>query len=171
MSATSPDFPGGLHPERPPHPLLPHIAPVFVGLGTTFAFPILQAAGEAQGTGVTRFAIRTTGRLETLIVKPAVVPLLLMGVGLIFDDHTGYRDDFPLWLGVAIAWFLAAFTLSSVVQRRNLSRAPQLLDGTPDDAPLPAGYLAHAPRIRVVGAILGASALGILFLMVWKPGQ
>jgi uncharacterized membrane protein len=39
------------------------------------------------------------------------------------------------------------------------------------NAALPAAYTEIAKKIQMVGGILGLSVIGILFLMVWKPGQ
>uniref|UniRef100_UPI002ADE11B8 DUF2269 family protein n=1 Tax=Tepidiforma sp. TaxID=2682230 RepID=UPI002ADE11B8 len=139
-------------------------------LGATFAFPLLQAMTEAQGVAATRLGLHITHRIENLVVNPAVVVLFLAGLGLIFDDATGYRDDFPLWLGIALAWFLAAFAFSNIVQRRNLKGGLRALDGLPDSPALPESYLAWSRRMRISGMLLAASAIGILFLMAWKPG-
>lgn len=148
-----------------------HIAAAIVGLGATFAYPFLQGFAERQGVGATRFALRVTDRIENFLVTPAAVLLFLFGLGLIFDDTTGYSDDFPTWLAVSIVWFLAAFLVANTVQRMHTRRALEALDGVPDDAPLPEAYVPIGKRMQIVGGLLALSVIGIAFLMVWKPGE
>lgn len=148
-----------------------HIAAATVGLGLTFAYPFLQAAAERSGVVATRFLLQATLRIEKIAVVPGAVIVLLMGVGLIFDDGTGYKDDFPTWLMIAIPWYLAIFAVAILVQSKNVAKAIGALEGVPDNAPLPAAYVALGKKIQMVGGLLGLSIIGILFLMVWKPGQ
>jgi len=148
-----------------------HVAAVVVGLGITFSFPFLQAAAERSGVGATRFFHEASMRIEKMVIYPAVAVIFLMGVGLIFDDNLPYKDDFPVWLMVAIPWYVGAFVLSWFVQRKNVAAAVETLRGVPDGAALPAAYTEIAKKIQMVGGILGLSVIGILFLMVWKPGQ
>ncbi|WP_322794878.1 hypothetical protein, partial [Tepidiforma sp.] len=54
-----------------------HLGGVMVGLGATFAFPLLQAMTEAQGVAATRLGLHITHRIENLVVNPAVVVLFL----------------------------------------------------------------------------------------------
>ncbi|HNM79118.1 MAG TPA: DUF2269 family protein, partial [Tepidiformaceae bacterium] len=105
------------------------------------------------------------------VIVPGSVLVALVGIGLIFDDRTGYKDDFPGWLIAAIAWFLAAMVVGAVVQRKNVEAAVDSLVGVAETATLPAGYLAVANRMKLTGAFLGLSVIGVTLLMVWKPGQ
>ncbi len=148
-----------------------HIAAVVVGMGVTFAFPFLQAAAERSGVPATRFIYEAARRVENVVILPGSIIILLMGIGLIFDDNTHYKDDFPAWLMVAIPWYVATGVLWWFVQRPLAAKALETLRGVPDNAPLPAGYLAKAKQVQMVGGILGLSIIGVLFLMVWKPGQ
>src|SRR5688572_4184733 len=86
-----------------------HVGFVIVALGSVFALPFLQAFAERQGVAATRFAMHFIRRLENILIIPGNVLLFLFGLGLIFDDTTGYSDDFPGWLMVALPWYLAAF--------------------------------------------------------------
>ena len=103
-------------------------------------------------------------------MRPGAVLAALFGIGLIFDDGTGYKDDFPTWLMIAVTWFVAVFILASTVQRSATLSAIATLDGLPDGPKLPDAYVAVAKRIQMVGGFLALSIVGILFLMVWKPG-
>jgi len=148
-----------------------HVAVVIVALGATFCYPFIQAWGERRGVGATRMALQFSEHLEKVLVIPGAVLTLLFGLGLIFDDATGYKDDFPMWLGIAIAWFLVAFTVAAVFQRAAVSKAIDTLEGLADNADFPAAYMALSRRIQATGGFLGLSVIGITFLMVWKPGQ
>ncbi len=148
-----------------------HLAAVVVALGATFATPVLQSWAERRGPGPTRMALQFSEHMEKVLVIPGAVLVLIFGVGLIFDDATGYSDDFPWWLWLSIAWFFAAFAVAALVQSANVKRALAALDGVPDDAVLPAAYTAASGRVKLTGALLALSTIGITFLMVWKPGE
>ena len=92
-----------------------HVAVVIVALGATFANPFLQGWGERHGVGATRMAMQFSSHMEKVLVIPGAILILLFGTGLIFEDATGYKDDFPMWLGIAIAWFLVAFVAGAFV--------------------------------------------------------
>jgi hypothetical protein len=148
-----------------------HVVTVIVGLGLTFSYPFLQGFAERQGVAATRFVHQFTLRLDKMVVYPAAAVLFVFGLGLMFDDHTGYKDDFPAWLMVAIPWFLGAVAVSVFVQRKNMHAAVKALENVPDGKDLPAAYAPIGKRIQVIGGLLGLSIVVITFLMVWKPGQ
>ncbi len=148
-----------------------HVAAALVGLGVTFSFPFLQGAAEKTGTGATRFALRVIDRVDLFVVYPAVALIVVFGVGLIFSDVTGYSDDFPVWLMVAIPYFLGLWLVSFLVQRPAYKAALRTLEAVPDDASLPEAYEPLGKRMQMVGGFLALSVLIILFLMVWKPGE
>ena len=144
-----------------------HIAAAIVAFGATFSYPFLQGFAERQGTGATRFALRAIQRIEKFLVYPGAILVPLFGIGLIFDDQTGYSDDFPVWLMIAIAWYVLAFGTAVTVQRNNLKKGLEALEGAPDNAPLPEAYVPIGKRMQMVGGLLGISVIGIAFLMVW----
>jgi hypothetical protein len=148
-----------------------HVAVVIVALGSTFAQPLIHGWGERRGVGATRMALQFSEFHEKFLVIPGAIILFLFGLGLIFDDKTGYKDDFPTWLMFAIAWFFLAFAIAVTLQRSNVGKAIAALNGVPDGGDFPAAYVAISKRIQLTGAFLGLSVIGITFLMVWKPGQ
>ena len=147
-----------------------HIVAVIVGLGVTFVYPFLQAFSERRGTGAIRLALQFGKQLEDRVVWPGAALVLLFGIGLIFSDQTGYKDNMPGWLSAAIAIYVLALIVAWFVQRRNVKNALAALDGVPDDAPLPAAYVAVGKRLQMVGGMLGLAIVVITFLMVYKPG-
>jgi len=144
-----------------------HVLAVVVGLGATFAYPFLQAFAERNGVGATRFMLRFTQRLQRMVVWPGAVVVLVFGIGLTFSDELTYKDDMPVWLTIAIVWYLAAFALDVFVQRRFVADALKTLDGVADSAALPDAYVTLGKRIQMVGGVLGLTVVGIAFLMVW----
>ncbi len=149
--------------------LFVHVASVVVALGATFALPLLQPMGARGGVRTLRFVLEFTHRLETRIVGPGSGIAFLSGLALIFNDRTGYSDDMPLWLTVAVAWFLVAAVVANVFQAPNLKKAIMLLDAVPDEGPMPRGLGPLASRMRITGQMLSVSTIGVLLLMVWKP--
>ena len=147
-----------------------HVAAVVVGLGVTFVYPFLQAFAEKNGVGSARFALRFSERLENIVVIPGAILLFIMGLLMIANGESGFKDDMPVWLTIGIVWFLAAFAVAIFVQRKNVKAGIKALEGVADDAALPAEYMAVSKRMQMVGGLLGLSVICITFLMVYQPG-
>jgi putative Mn2+ efflux pump MntP len=147
-----------------------HVAAVVVALGVTFVYPFLQAFSEKNGVAATRFALRFGERLENIVVIPGAILLFIMGLLMIANGESGFKDDMPVWLTIGIVWFLAAFAVAVFVQRKNVKAGIKTLEGVPDDAALPPEYLAVSKRMQMVGGLLGLSVICITFLMVYQPG-
>ena len=148
-----------------------HVIAVIIVFGITFAYPFLQGAAERAGTTQTRFALGVIRRLETYVVTPGAVLVLIFGGILIGNDKLPYKDDMPAWLITSIVLFLIAFAAALFVQRPNLKKALAVLDEVPDGAPLPAEYEPLGKRMQMVGGMQGLVIIVIAFLMVYKPGQ
>jgi uncharacterized membrane protein len=148
-----------------------HILAVVLAIGPTFAFPFLQAFAERKGVAPTRFAMQFIVRLTKILVIPGSILIAVFGIGLIFADHTGYKDDFPTWLMVAIPLFIVLVVLDTLVQQPQVKSAVRTLESAPDSGPLPAAYEPLGKRIQMVGGIEGLIIVVITFLMVWKPGE
>lgn len=148
-----------------------HVAAVVIGLGVTFVFPFLQGFAERNGVAATRFALQFGRRLERMVVWPGAALIFLFGLGLIFSDQTGYKDDFPAWLMIAITWYVVMVGVAVFVQDRALGEAIASLEGVVDGPTLPDTYAPIAKRIQIASGLVGLSVVGILFLMVWKPGE
>ncbi len=146
-----------------------HIATVIVALGSTFALPFLQGFMTRQGVGPTRLYLKFTLYQDNLLVLPGGLLVFLFGLGLIFDDATGYKDDMPTWLMIAIAWFIIVPLIDWFLMRPLTKRAIAMLEGVPDTAELPAEFQPLAARAQMLGGLMGLSVVGIAFLMVWKP--
>jgi uncharacterized membrane protein len=148
-----------------------HIVAIIVALGSTFALPFLQGFAQRKGVGATRLVLQFDDYLGKFVITPGAVLVFLFGLGLYFNDTTGYKDSHPAWLSVSMVWFVVAFVVSLVVQRPAVLGALRALEGVADGAPLPEAYKKFAVRTQIVGGLLGLSIMGIAFLMVWKPGN
>jgi uncharacterized membrane protein len=146
-----------------------HVAAIVIALGSTFALPVLQPMAAHQGIPALRFALRFTHRLEQVIVGPGSGIALLTGIALIFNDRTGYKDDFPTWLLISAVWFVVAAVVANTFQARNVRRAIELVEATPDAGPPPAELGPEAKRKQLTGQLLAHSTIGIKYLMVGKP--
>lgn len=146
-----------------------HVTAALVAFGSTFAIPVLQPIAALGGVVTLRMALNVSERLERVIVGPGSIVVVATGVGLMLSDMTGYRDDPPVWLLVAIGWVIATLVLANGVQGPTLRRAIALLENAPDDEPIPAALGPIAGRLKLVGQLLALSTIGVLFLMIWKP--
>lgn len=131
--------------------LFVHVTSVVIALGATFALPVLQPMAARQGVSTLRFAMHFTHKLEQVVVGPGSLIALLAGIGLIFNERTGYSDSFPMWLAISVLWFLAAAAVANSFQARNMKQAMRILDEAPDDGPMPAELAPVATRIRITG--------------------
>ncbi|MFN0094209.1 MAG: DUF2269 family protein [Dehalococcoidia bacterium] len=143
-----------------------HLVSVIVGFGVTFTYPFLQGYAERSGVAQTRFALQFIRRLDKMVVYPAIGLVFLFGLGLIFEDQTGYKDDFPVWLMIAIMWYVVMAAVAIFVIGPITVRAIKALDGVADNASFPAAYLAESKKIQPIGGFLGLSIIGIAVLMV-----
>ncbi len=144
-----------------------HVLVVIGALGVTFGYPFMQAFAERTSVGATRFALRFMQRLDRMVVYPGLVLSPLLGIGLIFSDATGYKDDMPVWLMIAIAWFLVAAIINVTVVRRAVIDGMTALEGVGDDGSFPPAYLAASKKIQMFSGIVGLSIVGIAVLMVY----
>jgi uncharacterized membrane protein len=147
-----------------------HITAAVMAMGVTFCFPFLQAMAERQGVVTTRFFLQFGQRLARMVIWPGSGLILLFGIGLIFNEQTGYKDDFPHWLEAAIPLFVILVLSDVLIMRRVVSSALRELEGVPDTAELPATYAPLGKRIQMIGGLQGLGLIVIIFLMVWKPG-
>src|ERR1700754_3094821 len=100
-----------------------HILSAIIAMGAGFAYPFMQATAERTGVAATRFVFRGVLRVENMIVYPGAALLFVMGIGMIFSDQTGYKDDMPVWLTVAIAWYVVLVAVDVFYLRRLIVQA------------------------------------------------
>jgi uncharacterized membrane protein len=148
-----------------------HIAGAIIGLGPTFAFPILGALGKKATPQGGLALVEATLALEDRIVNPILLTTQpATGVLMIFNR--GFNVHFfsvhHIWLIVGISAYLAATAIALAVVDPALRTMIRL--GRSGDGDSPA-FGAVAGRVDRFGPILGILALTIIAMMVWKPGS
>lgn len=148
-----------------------HIAAVIVALGATFSYPFLQGFAERRGVAATRLIFQAVERVEKLLVFPGGALVFIFGLGLIATSKApdDYKKKMPVWLTIAVVWYLVTYAAAYFVQRKQIRRAIALLEGLPDSPSLPAAYAPLGKRIQMVSGLIGASIVGIALLMVLGP--
>ncbi len=146
-----------------------HVTAALVAFGSTFAIPVLQPLAARGGVVTLRMALKFSESLERLIIAPGSLVVIASGVGLMFSDMTGYDDNPPLWLLIAIGWVVAVLALAIGVNGPATRRAIAMLEATPDDGPLPPTLGSITRKVTIVGQVMSLSVIAVLFLMIWKP--
>lgn len=147
-----------------------HVGAVVLAFGSTVAYPFLQLAADKQGVRGARFFLEFTKRISLVFQYPGFAILLLAGIGLIFDDKTGYKDDLPGWLLISAGLFGAIVAFEVFLQIPVVNRARAVIAGASDDEPLPAEYVQLGKLMGLIGTGQSVMAIAVLFLMAWKPG-
>jgi len=148
-----------------------HVGAVIVALGPVFALPFLQAYAQRDGVGSTRFMLQFSERIYHILVVPGAVIVLIFGLALVVGNERGYREDFPLWLGITAFWYIIALALSVHYQPAAERKAMEILDDLPGDAALPEAYAPLGKRLQVIEGFLALTTLAVTFVMFWKPGE
>jgi hypothetical protein len=154
--------------------LILHILSVVVGLGSTFAFPIIGAyAGRHPEAGVA--VVHIGHEIESRIILPVAALIPLFGTALIFSGHYDlWKSE---WLIISIALFIIAYAFAAFVQHRNQQRLMQIVDSMPPGPPPPGAsgpppeIAALTRRLQLGGMFLTLMIVVIVVLMVWRPGS
>lgn len=144
-----------------------HLLGVVAGIGPTFAFARITAAGRgdpAHGA----FAVKVVRAITLSLTVPLAALVLLTGLAMLVILR--YDVLATPWMLASIALFLASFGYATTVQNRDLVRIIELASSA---APLGTGETAELARRRLRarygGLFMRISAGTILFLMVLKP--
>jgi hypothetical protein len=148
-----------------------HVAGAIIGLGPTFAFPILGAMGKKATPEGGLTLLETSLALEDKLVNPILLTvqplsgaLLIWNRGLNNDFFSGHR----LWLIIAIVAFIAATAIALGIVDPTLRKMIALGRAGKGDTPEFGALAAKGDRF---GPILGILAVIIIVMMVWKPGS
>ena len=151
--------------------LLLHITAAIVAFGPSFAFPLIGSLLEKNPASA-HFAVELMHKMETRLILPVAVTMLVSGFGLIFS--AGINLTRTPWLGVAIALYLVAMGIAFFHQVPTTSKLIEATAGGPPPGappgPPPPHIAALINRARVGGQVLTVLLLVIIFLMVVKPG-
>jgi hypothetical protein len=148
-----------------------HIAAAIIAFGPTFVFPIIGSLLEKNPASA-HFAVELMHKIETRLVLPVALTMIVSGIGLIFSANIDLTKT-P-FLGVSIVLYLIALGIAFFNQ---VPTTAKLLEATavgpPPGAPPgppPPHIAALINRARVGGQVLSALLITIIFLMVVKPG-
>ena len=142
-----------------------HIVGAIIAFGFGFTVPVIgrMAASEPQHGN---FFLRAAKRVGDTILLPVSLSMAVTGAGLIYF---GSRSPRELWLGIAIAIYIAAILAVIFIQRPTLTKVIALTSAPPG----PSGPDPMVPvllkRVRMAGLGLSLGVLVIVFLMVFKP--
>lgn len=161
-----------------------HVLGAIVGLGPTFAFPLIGSMGGRERQHG-NFSTRVSHAVSGKIVEPALLTMPLTGIGLIWAAKIDIFAASSRWLVLGIIVYLVAISFSIFVQTPAVKRVIEMTGGHPDAAePMAAGAASAGPGAMGVppaelpatiaavqrnGKILGVLALLLILLMVVKP--
>ena len=144
-----------------------HILGAIVAFGFGFYAPIYGAMAAKEPQHGNWF-MRATKRVSDYVLIPVALSMAVTGV-LLVAERGGVDRFKELWLALAIVIYVAALLIIFLVQRPTVNKlialtsAPPGPDGPPAEAP------ALLRRLRMLGMVLLAAVVFILYLMVYKP--
>jgi Predicted integral membrane protein (DUF2269) len=148
-----------------------HITAAIAAFGPTFVFPIIGSQLEKHPASA-HFAAELMHKMETRLIIPVALTMLVSGVGLIFA--VGINLTKTPWLGIAIILYLIAIGIAIFNQLPTTNKLVEATAGGPPPGappgPPPPHVAALITRARVGGQVLTVLLVAIIFLMVAKPG-
>jgi uncharacterized membrane protein len=136
------------------------LAIVAVGFNASYGIWVARAAKEPEHE---LHVLKGVKFLDDRIANPAYGLLLVIGVALVF---VGDWELTTFWILTSLILYAVVTILAATLYSPTLRRQIALLesgDGRTDE------YAALSKRAGVLGGILGALVVAIVFLMVTKP--
>lgn len=162
-------------PELLPWLLLVHVLAAIVGLGPTFAFPLIGAMGGREPAHA-NFATRVSLSISERFAVPLVAVSGITGLGMIW---AGAFDVFSAefrWLLLAIGIYVATYAFALFVQLPAVKRVVAMTSGGPPPGAAPGATSGPPPAlVEAIGAVkrngilLMTAWTVVVFLMVVKP--
>ena len=149
--------------------LFVHIFAATIAIGAALVIPLIGRLNGVEPIH-SQFGIVIIGKIQRLLVQPALLVLLLTGLWLVHENDFEFSDN--LWLTISLALFVVLVLLDWVVQRpiqNNIVRTTDVLfsdEITPEALP---EMFKWVQRSQIVGSLMGILTMAILALMVWKP--
>ena len=136
------------------------LAIVAVGFNATYGIWLARAAREPQQAG---FVLKGIKVLDDRFANPAYGLLLITGFAMVFESGLAIST---FWISTSLGLFVLLVLLGVFGYTPTLRRQIAVVEaaGTGSDE-----YRALSKRGQVLGGVLGALAIIILFLMVTKP--
>ena len=148
-----------------------HILAAVIAFGPLFVFPIVGTMA-AQAPQNMRFATGLNHRIETRLVVPLGLTMLVSGSGLIWTaDINFFRTGFLI---VAVALYLVALIISIFVLLPTTKQMLVFAENAPA-APIAGGSMPPqvqtlVRRTQAFGGVEMVLFLVIIFLMIIQPG-
>ncbi len=162
-------------PELLPWFLLVHVLAAIVGLGPTFAYPLIGAMGGREPEHA-NFATRVSLSISERFAVPLVAVSGLTGLGMIWAGEFDVFSSEFRWLLVAIGIYVVTYGFALFVQVPAVKRVVAMTSGGPPPGAAPGAQAGPPPALlEAIGAVkrngilLMAAWTVIVLLMVVKP--
>jgi uncharacterized membrane protein len=152
--------------------LVIHVMGAIIGLGPTFAFAIIgPAIGKQESPAASLALMKVMEKIERALVIPILL-VIQLGSGVLLIFNRGLQHDFfssrRAWLLGGIGIYLAAMVISLFIDvpamGKLIHKAEAGEAGDPEFGRL-------VKLTQSLGPVLTVMALGIMVLMIWKPGS
>lgn len=144
-----------------------HILGAIAAFGFGFYAPIYGAMAAKEPQHGNWF-MRATKRVSDYVLIPVALSMAVTGV-LLVAERGGVDRFRELWLALAIVVYVAALLIIFLVQRPTVNKLIALTSAPPGPDGPPAEVPALLRRMRMLGMVLLAAVVFILYLMVYKP--
>lgn len=152
--------------------LIIHVFGAIIGLGPSFAFSIIgPAIGKQESPAASLALMEIMEKIEKALVTPILL-IVQLGSGILLIFNRGLNHDFfsshRAWLLAGIGVYIVAMVIALGVNTPAMGKLIKMAKGgqagTPEFGKL-------VKLTQAFGPILTVLALGIMLLMVWKPGS
>lgn len=139
-----------------------HVVLAIVAVGTNVTYGIWQARAAREPLHV-GWALRGVKFLDDRVANPSYIGLGIVGVLLVL---TGPWEFEQLWVAASIVLYIALAVVGFAFFSPTLSRQIRVYE---TDGPEAAEFASLGARSRMLGFVLAAIVMAIIFLMVIKP--
>lgn len=145
--------------------LFSHILGAIFAVGLSTTYGVWLARAGKTGVNELSFAYSTVLWIDSHIATPAFVWQLISGLLLVFAYEVATFEQ--MWLATSLALYVVVAVLAMAVVTPRSKRALAALGSSGPEAP---EYVSFQRMMRGLSPVLGICTLGIVFLMVVKPG-
>jgi uncharacterized membrane protein len=151
--------------------LVVHVMGAIMGLGPTFAFSIIgPAIGKQEHPAGAVALMKVMEKIEKGLVLPILI-FVQLSTGILLIYNRGLNHNFfsshRAWLVAGIGIYIVAMAISLGVNSPALDKMIHMAEAGQANTP-EFGRLVKVSQ--TMGPILTVLGLGIMVLMIWKPG-
>ena len=143
--------------------LLVHILGAVIGLGSTFALPVIMKSPKTVAQA--QFSFQIAGGVEKLA---KIGSLSLLATGIILGILTPYLFK-ETWYIASIVIYIAVQPIIAGILPKKMAAQVAILDSHNDDDELPESYKVISKEMAPYNGIMHASAVVLIVLMTIKP--